>query len=153
MGCTGIGAALTLGKEVRVKAWLFIVATACVFWASAQTAISGEAWVSNQPPVVVATIPRAGEAMVDPGLKEIRIEFSKPMRTNGWSLVMQDKASFPKISGKLGFENGGLTFGAQVKLKPGKEYVIWINSGRYQNFRDQQGRPAVPYLLSFRTRP
>ena len=113
---------------------------------------AGDASLGSQPPVVVATVPQAGDAAVDPNLKEIKIVFSKPMRTSGWSLVMREKRSFPKLTGQAGFHRDIRTFVAPVKLKPGKDYIMWINSDRYQNFRDRAGRPAVPYLLSFRTR-
>ena len=39
-----------------------------------------------------------------------------------------------------------------VKLEPGKTYAIWLNTANYQNFKDTMGRPAVPYLLVFRTK-
>jgi hypothetical protein len=38
-----------------------------------------------------------------------------------------------------------------VKLKPDTEYVVWINKGRFDAFRDTDGRPAQPYELRFRT--
>jgi hypothetical protein len=136
-----------------MRTWLVLSLTCLLIISGAGLAISGEVSPSNQPPVVVATIPQAGDRMVDPNLKVIRITFSKPMGANGWSLVMQGKKSFPKISGKVGFKADKLTFIAPVDLEPGKEYVVWINSGRYQSFRDQEGRPAVPYLLSFCTKP
>ena len=39
-----------------------------------------------------------------------------------------------------------------VKLEGGKTYVIWLNSERFNNFKDPQRRPAIPYLLVFETR-
>lgn len=136
-----------------MRAWLVITVAGFLLISSAGWTISGEAISNGQPPVVVATVPPAGDAMVNPSLQEIKITFSKPMQINGWSLVMQDKVSFPKITGQVGFQNNDRTFIAPVRLEPGRKYVIWVNSGRYQNFRDQQGRPAVPYLLSFHTKP
>lgn len=136
-----------------MRKWHVISFTCLLILCSTGMAPSAEAELAEQPPVVVSTIPRAGDSMVDPKQKEIRITFSKPMDANGWSLVMQDKKSFPKIAGKVGFKEDKLTFVAPVKLESGKEYIIWINSDRYQNFRDQKGRPAVPYLLSFHTKP
>ena len=38
-----------------------------------------------------------------------------------------------------------------VKLEPGKTYAIWLNSQKFGNFKDTDGRSAVPYLLVFRT--
>ncbi len=136
-----------------MKAWLLLALAGLMLFAGAERAVAAEAGVRSQPPVVIATTPRAGDAKVDPKLREIRITFSKSMQTNGWSLVMADKASFPKITGQVSFLSDGRMFVAPVTLEPGKDYVVWINSGRHQNFRDQEGQPAVPYLLSFRTRP
>jgi hypothetical protein len=39
-----------------------------------------------------------------------------------------------------------------VTLGPGKKYVVWLNTENYQNFKDSDGRPAVPHLLTFTTR-
>jgi hypothetical protein len=44
-----------------------------------------------------------------------------------------------------------LTFVLPVKLRPHTTYVIWMNSGRYLDFKDEQGRSAEPYRLSFST--
>lgn len=136
-----------------MRAWLPALLTMCLLCSVANIAFAGEPSVSGQPPVVVATTPRAGDAAVDPKLQEIKIVFSKPMQGDGWSLVMRDNSSFPKITGQVAFQKYRRTFIAPVALEPGKEYVVWINSSRHQNFRDQEGRPTVPYLLSFRTRP
>jgi hypothetical protein len=40
-----------------------------------------------------------------------------------------------------------------VTLEPGTKYVVWFNTASYQNFKDTDGRPAEPYLLTFTTRP
>jgi hypothetical protein len=32
-------------------------------------------------------------------------------------------------------------------------YGIMLNNDRYTNFKDKAGRPALPYLLSFTTKP
>jgi hypothetical protein len=39
-----------------------------------------------------------------------------------------------------------------VKLEPGMTYHLGINSERFQNFRDEGRRPAVPYPLDFTTK-
>jgi len=40
----------------------------------------------------------------------------------------------------------------KVTLEPGRTYAWWLNSEQFQNFKDKNGRPAVPYLLIFQTR-
>ena len=39
-----------------------------------------------------------------------------------------------------------------VRLEPGKTYAIWVNSEKFGNFKDADGRSAVPYLPVFRTK-
>jgi hypothetical protein len=39
-----------------------------------------------------------------------------------------------------------------VKLEPGKTYVIWINSQKFNYFKDTQNNSAIPYLLVFETK-
>ena len=66
----------------------------------------------------------------------------------------------PEHSGAEHFDvvivGAGLSgIGAAYHLKtrlPGKTYAIWLNSQKFRNFKDTAGRPAVPYLLVFRTR-
>jgi hypothetical protein len=41
----------------------------------------------------------------------------------------------------------------KVRLEPGRTYAWWLNSDKFKNFTDLAGRPAVPYLLIFQTKP
>jgi RNA polymerase sigma-70 factor (ECF subfamily) len=41
----------------------------------------------------------------------------------------------------------------KAKLDAGRTYAFWLNKEKFQNFTDRAGRPAVPYLLVFRTKP
>jgi len=109
--------------------------------------------VESLPPVVVRAVPQSGDLAVDPTLKEISVTFSKDMTTvEMWSWVVVTPDSFPKLAGKPHYLGDRRTCVLPVKLEPGKTYAIWVNSARYDNFRDQGNRPAVPYLLVFRTR-
>ena len=111
-----------------------------------------EVTVQTMPPVVVDTVPRAGTTDVDPALKEIRVTFSKEMKTDRmWSWVMVSKETFPLITGKVRFLDDKRTCVAPVKLEPERTYVIWFNSAKHNNFRDSDNNPAVPYLLVFQT--
>ena len=108
--------------------------------------------LANQPPVVVATWPRAGDPAVPPGPAQIKVTFSKEMMTNNmWSWVMVSKQSFPTLTGPVRFLDDKRTCAAQVTLAPGRTYAIWFNSAKHQNFRDAGNLPAVPYLLVFST--
>ena len=109
--------------------------------------------VNTMPPVVVKTLPQAGDTSVDPSIKEIRVTFSKDMMTQEmWSWVIVSKESFPQIVGDVGYLNDNRTCVAPVKLEAGKTYAIWFNSMKYNAFRDKNNNPAVPYLLVFQTR-
>jgi RNA polymerase sigma-70 factor (ECF subfamily) len=104
------------------------------------------------PPVVVKTVPEAGTADVDPKLTEIKVTFSKDMLDGSWSWVTHMKASFPKEDGKPKYLADKRTCVLPVKLEPGKTYALWLNSDKLGNFKDTDGRPAVPYLLVFKTK-
>lgn len=115
--------------------------------------LADEEWsVASAPPVVVRTTPEAGDNAVDPASKTIRVTFSKPMRDRSWSFVQASEATFPKIAGEIRYEPDGRTCVLPVSLEPNRTYVLWINSDRFQNFKDRDGRAAVPYLLVFATK-
>lgn len=116
----------------------------------AQTSTS----VADLPPIAVKTVPQSGDLAVDPTLKEITVTFSKDMMTiEMWSWAQIDAASFPKLAGKPRFLSDKRTCVLPVHLEPGKSYAIWINSERFNSFRDLGNRPAVPYLIAFQTKP
>ena len=97
------------------------------------------------PPVVIKTVPQAGDTGVNPSLKEIRVTFSKDMITDQmWSWVRTSKETFPKIAGAVRYLKDNRTCVLPLKLLPGKTCVIWINSGKYNSFRDLGKRSAVP---------
>jgi RNA polymerase sigma-70 factor (ECF subfamily) len=108
--------------------------------------------VGSVPPVVVKTVPEAGSTDADPALTEIRVTFSKDMEDGTWSWSTVSKDSFPATSGRPRYEEDKRTCVLSVKLAPGKTYGIWVNSQRFRNFKDADGRAAVPYLLVFRTK-
>ncbi len=104
------------------------------------------------PPVVVKTVPAAGDKHVDPALREVRVTFSRDMLTEEmWSFVYANPAPFPKIAGPIHYVDAR-TCVLPVALEPGKTYGMWINSKEHTSFRDRSHQPAVPYLLVFETR-
>jgi RNA polymerase sigma-70 factor (ECF subfamily) len=111
--------------------------------------------VKEMPPVVVRTVPQAGDTKVDAAkVKEIRVTFSKDMMDKSWSWVQISKETFPKHDGEVYYDKDRRTCVMPgVKLEPGKTYVIWLNSEQYGNFKDVDGNSAVPYLLVFETKP
>jgi RNA polymerase sigma-70 factor (ECF subfamily) len=107
--------------------------------------------VEATPPVVVKTVPQAGLTNVDAKTTEIQVTFSKQMMDESWSWSQLSDDTFPKISGKPKYLKDKRTCAVTVKLEPDKTYAIWLNSDKFGNFKDADGRSAVPYLLVFKT--
>jgi len=127
-----------------------LTATLVAAVALAQTAKPS---VKNMPPSVVKTVPAAGSTDVDPELKELTFTFSKPMIDGNWSVCQTSNETFPGSGeGKMHYLPDKRTCVMPVKLQPGKTYVLWLNRGQYQAFRDTQGNSSVPYLLVFETK-
>ena len=126
-----------------------------VFWSAVSFAQQEKPiTVGNMPPSVVKTVPQSGDIRVDSSLHEVRVTFSKDMMTDRmWSWVMNSKETFPEIDAqKIHFLEDNRTCVLPVKLEANKTYVIWINSQKFNAFRDQANRAAIPYLLVFETK-
>jgi len=115
-------------------------------------ALADDVTLESVAPVVVKTVPEAGASDVDPKLTEIKVTFSKEMKDNSWSWATLSRESFPKLDGKPKYLADKKTCVLPVKLEAGKTYAIWVNSEKFGNFKDGDGRSAVPYLLVFRTK-
>ena len=111
-----------------------------------------EVSVKSMPPVVVKTVPESGSTTVDPKLAEISVTFSKDMADESWAWCQISKETYPTSIGKPQYQQDKRTCVLPVMLEPGKTYVIWLNLGKFQGFRDTDGHPAVPYLLVFETK-
>ncbi len=109
---------------------------------------------AEEPPRVVQTVPENGAQSVDAATTELRVTFDQPMDTKrGYSFVIfGSKSMFPEVARKPQWISD-TTIVLPVKLKPGREYSLGINSKRHKNFRGTNGLPAVPYPISFRTAP
>jgi RNA polymerase sigma factor (sigma-70 family) len=109
--------------------------------------------VKDMPPVVVQTSPRAGDTEVNAeNVREIRVTFSKDMKDKTWSWSQISDETFPKVNGEVRYDKDRRTCILPVKLQAGKTYAIWVNSGKFGNFKDTDDHPAVPYLLVFETK-
>jgi hypothetical protein len=114
-------------------------------------AAPGSGWHTDRPRVV-ETFPAGGATDVDPGTSEIRVTFNKTMTDGCWSWVQSSAEAFPEAAGEVHYLDDMKTCVMPVKLEPGKKYVVWFNTAEYQNFKDVDGRPAEPRLLTFSTR-
>jgi hypothetical protein len=139
-----------LRSEIMTR--VALVFAALVSGLAGTAALADDITLESVPPAVVKTAPEAGADGVDPKLTEIKVTFSKDMQDGGWSWVTLSKESFPKMDGKPRYLADKRTCVMPVKLEPGKTYAVWVNSGKFENFRDTDGRPAVPYLLVFKTK-
>ena len=140
------------GKEmIRTIGMLVLMAVLVAGVAGAQD--QATITVKTMPPSVVKTVPKAGDTEVDPSLKEITVTFSKEMMTKEmWSWCYQSPETFPEIDKtKIRYLEDKRTCVLPVKLKARKTYVIWINTQKFNHFRDTENNPAVPYLLVFQT--
>jgi hypothetical protein len=136
---------------IKIIGMLMLMAVLVVGVAGAQG--MEEMTVKTMPPSVVKTVPQAGDTEVDPSLKEITVTFSKEMMTKEmWSWCSQSPETFPEIEKtKIRYLEDKRSCVLPVKLKAGKTYVIWINTQKFNHFRDTENNPAVPYLLVFQT--
>lgn len=110
--------------------------------------------VAGSRPSVVSTYPRCGDTQVDPQLAEIKVTFSKEMRDKSWSWCTADEGKYPDgaRNDEIRYLDDKKTCVLKVALKPKTAYAIWINASKFSNFRDTEGRSAVPYLLVFETK-
>lgn len=116
-----------------------------------QIGSAAEVSLETAPPVVVKTVPTAGATDVDPALAEIRVTYSKAMQDGSWSWSTWGEENYPETTAAPKYLADGRTCILPVKLQPDRFYAIWLNSEKFKNFRDANGRAAVPYLLSFHT--
>jgi hypothetical protein len=127
--------------------WFCAAAVAAWGWGTSAQEFS----IEQAPAVVIRTSPVAGTIDVDPATTRITVTFSKPMQDGSWSWTTWGEGTFPEMDGKPYYEADGRTCVLPVKLQPGRFYATWLNSQKFGNFRDAQGRSAVPYLLTFQT--
>jgi len=120
---------------------------------AAASQIETDPLLASQPPAVVETEPVAGAENVRSGETDIRVRFSKPMRDNSWSWSEAWGDSTPEMIGQPRYLSDHCTCVARFKLEPGHQYGWWLNSERFKHFQDRTGHPAVPYLLTFQTKP
>jgi hypothetical protein len=112
----------------------------------------GETWIEGTP-LVIETVPRDGDAEVDPALTEIRATFSESMRTDGWSWVTEAGRSAPVVTGLPHYVNQ-LTAVLPIRLDPGTTYVLWVNSpddASLRKFQSALGVVAPAHRIRFTT--
>jgi len=102
-------------------------------------------------PKVVKTVPANGETVDAGKVREVSVTFSKDMNTSGsWSFCTDGSGEMPRTVGTPHWTDKR-TCTMAVKLEPGRNYVLWFNHDRFDNFRDPDGYSSIPYKLAFKT--
>lgn len=119
--------------------------------AAAAFAVLGLAGVAQAQtaPTVVSTFPPMGST-IPAGVDELSVTYDRPM-AQGWSFATGGEKSFPEITGTPMLSPDRRTISVAVHLRPNSSYVVWLNTERYKNFKDEQGVAAEPYRLTFST--
>lgn len=138
--------------EDEMRWFMAILVAVVLLTAGTPSMAEGPKSVATAQPSVVKTVPQCGEMRVDPATTEIRVTFSKDMKDKNWSWCTADEGEFPEMIGQPRYLADKRTCVLTVKLKPKTTYAMWLNTQRYLNFKDTDGRPAVPYLLVFETK-
>lgn len=106
----------------------------------------------QQVPEIVSITPENGSKDVDPNITEIRVTFNMPMGA-GFSWT-GGGPHFPEIpaGAKPSWSEDGKTCTLPVKLKPGWDYTLGLNSISFKNFQSSAGIPLKPVLYEIRTK-
>lgn len=68
-----------------------------------------------------------------------------------WSWCTDGQNAFPDMETDSTRYIDKRTCVATINLEKNKKYVIWFNTKKYNNFKDEYRKPAVPYRLEFHT--
>jgi len=100
-------------------------------------------------PKVINTVPANEQTDVSPNLSVLEINFNKPM-SNGFAFI----SSYEELNYRNGYWKDRNTFCIKIisSLKPGKEYIIYLNSPDKLFFKDTDGKPLLPTTLIFKTK-
>lgn len=101
-------------------------------------------------PAIVEMVPADAAVNVDPSLGELRVTFDRPMAP-GFSWVGGGER-YPEVLGVARWSDDRKSCILPVKLRPGRDYELSLNSKYIQNFRDPSGAPLEPTEWKFRTK-
>lgn len=105
-----------------------------------------------QQPRLLTTNPRAWSVGVDSHQSEISIHFSEPMRVGFWDWLGLGTLS-PPSDLHTSVSADATTLGLNVRLQPGKVYVLGLNERGIPGvgFQNEKGISAKPSYLVFQT--
>ena len=102
-------------------------------------------------PKVQQMVPANGAEDVDPATTTIVITFDRPMLDRMWSVVGGGE-HFPELKGKPSYDKERKVLTVPVALKPNWTYEFWLNRGRFDSFRAEDGTPLESVHVTFQTR-
>ena len=105
----------------------------------------------TEAPRVIDTFPPNGAEDVDPALTEISVTFNEEMNDGSWSWAYKDPTKVPEMPADPYYTEQNRRNVLPVRLKPNTEYEFWINTRKFNYFRDKNGNSAVPYEFRFKT--
>jgi hypothetical protein len=100
-------------------------------------------------PRILRTIPPDGAHDVDPSLTTFTVVFDRPMHDQAWA-VCGGGPNYPEL-GACGYDAARTTFTVPMRLVPGHDYELWLNTWRYLAFTSEAGEPLDPVHIAFRT--
>ena len=103
-------------------------------------------------PRVVAMHPANQSQNVDPTLDRIQITFDRPMQNGAWAFV-GGGPHYPETTGQPSYDAARKVITLPVQLKPNWRYEFWLNRGRFNSFRSQDGVPLRSVHVVFETGP
>jgi RNA polymerase sigma-70 factor (ECF subfamily) len=121
--------------------------------AAAETATAvaaAPAAAATSAPQAIAFDPPLDATGVDPARTTLSVTFDRAMDREGWAWVIESSETAPEI-GDSAWDAATRTNTAQVRLAPGRTYVVWINSPSYLYFRAPAGQPLEPVRWTFST--
>lgn len=135
----------------------------CILVLAAITILSGCGGTSDAPPErktgpdteapqVIKCFPPNHSQDVDPAIDKIFVVFNEEMMPGSFAWAYTYIEKFPQKTGEPYFTDNFTKSVLHVKLEPGKEYEIWINSESLAYFKDKNGNSAIPFRWTFKTR-
>jgi hypothetical protein len=107
--------------------------------------------LAGKAPKVVSITPPDGATDVDPGLREVKVTFDRPMKDRAWAVVGGGDDRLP-TDGSPSYDKARKVLTIPVKLEPGRRYRFWLNASPYMAFQSEEGVPLQSVKVTFKTR-
>ena len=105
----------------------------------------------EKAPKVVSMTPANGQQDVDPATQALVVTFDRPMKDGSWAVVGGGE-NYPETTGKPSYDATRKVLTVPIKLKPDWSYELWLNRGRFDSFRSEEGVKLQPVHVTFKTR-